>query len=590
MISRAYQHYNRKSFRRHFDSWLQFHLYRRRRLVEKRRILAKADGHFFQTKVGQIFGTWLEWTRFRKGRQATRVLHVSVVRVMFKAWHGVSLEARKTREYFERLERGDNVTEDEVLSKSTGEARDDLSLVSDPSASSLRHLSLADMSRAACVCRAWKAHTQSSELLHKLDFGQVRQHLTGRVAKKFLAQSRPDARPPQPGRLAGTFRWRSSSASAPAANLQDPHTMPLARLSRAVRCLIYVNLCRSPASRTTASRLWPSTAENVRFLSLASCQQLSDRGLQFPGLRDRVCHKLELLDLSEGEVASHLPFSGALRAVRLLQPHRRQAFRAISNRSLRVLKLDKNDIITDAAFGHLGRRCPELHQLCVADCVRVTDQALKAIGQLRYISRAELGRLRRLSDAGARASPRRRSPVAARAQPHQRRPPHRPRTCPHRGMNDSAMSVLGSLSRMRYLYLANCPQKLVAAAALPLEHLDLSHCVQLHDGGVRSMSFSCRLLTKLSACGAAGSSLTLSMQYVSGVCHYHYLTTLDLSECVMINRQIAEVFEEGVQKIAEPAIGTAARESPSLGDSHDTTTDSGARDLTRHRIRWDPGP
>ncbi|PAA84675.1 hypothetical protein BOX15_Mlig000941g5, partial [Macrostomum lignano] len=643
MISRAYQHYNRKSFRRHFDSWLQFHLYRRRRLVEKRRILAKADGHFFQTKVGQIFGTWLEWTRFRKGRQAMayqilqRVLHVSVVRVMFKAWHGVSLEARKTREYFERelrrLERGDNVTEDEVLSKSTGEARDDLSLVSESLRQQiLRHLSLADMSRAACVCRAWKAHTQSSELLHKLDFGQVRQHLTPPVAKKFLAQSGPML-----GHLslAGCrdLPLEVFQCIGACRNLQDVNLSECASLTddavgqivQGCPLLIYVNLSFTGISDNSL-RLVAKHAENVRFLSLAGCQQLSDRGLQFLAQGQGV-HKLELLDLSEGvqfssdaivhlaskchkikhlmfndmynmqsaclmEVASHCP---SVEHYELFgcSSLTDDSFRAISNRSLRVLKLDKNDIITDAAFGHLGRRCPELHQLCVADCVRVTDQALKAIGQLRYIRVLNLADCVRLSDAGAKSiaeasfaqSLRELNLTnAVRLTDHGvtaicKKAPGLTHLrlsfcenlthlsadslanyCPGlvsldmsgTGMNDSAMSVLGSLSRMRYLYLANCPQvtdlglqKLVQQLRY-LEHLDLSHCVQLTDGGVRSMSFSCRLLTKLSLRGCR--QLTdLSMQYVSGVCHY--LTHLDLSECVMITDKSLKYLKKACKRL-----------------------------------------
>uniref|UniRef100_A0A1I8J322 F-box domain-containing protein n=1 Tax=Macrostomum lignano TaxID=282301 RepID=A0A1I8J322_9PLAT len=603
MISRAYQHYNRKSFRRHFDSWLQFHLYRRRRLVEKRRILAKADGHFFQTKVGQIFGTWLEWTRFRKGRQAMayqilqRVLHVSVVRVMFKAWHGVSLEARKTREYFERLERGDNVTEDEVLSKSTGEARDDLSLVSESLRQQiLRHLSLADMSRAACVCRAWKAHTQSSELLHKLDFGQVRQHLTPPVAKKFLAQSGPML-----GHLslAGCrdLPLEVFQCIGACRNLQDVNLSECASLTddavgqivQGCPLLIYVNLSFTGISDNSL-RLVAKHAENVRFLSLAGCQQLSDRGLQFLAQGQGV-HKLELLDLSEGvqEVASHCP---SVEHYELFgcSSLTDDSFRAISNRSLRVLKLDKNDIITDAAFGHLGRRCPELHQLCVADCVRVTDQALKAIGQLRYIRVLNLADCVRLSDAGAKSIAEasfaqslrelnltnavrltdhgvtaicKKAPGLTHLEAELLRESHTPVSglsgqllsgpdMSGTGMNDSAMSVLGSLSRMRYLYLANCPQvtdlglqKLVQQLRY-LEHLDLSHCVQLTDGGVRSMSFSCRLLTKLSLRGCR--QLTdLSMQYVSGVCHY--LTHLDLSECVMITDKSLKYLKKACKRL-----------------------------------------
>ena len=37
----------------------------------------------------------------------TAVFNQSVSRMVFRAWHAVAVDARKTREYFERLERGE---------------------------------------------------------------------------------------------------------------------------------------------------------------------------------------------------------------------------------------------------------------------------------------------------------------------------------------------------------------------------------------------------------------------------------------------------------------------------------------------------
>uniref|UniRef100_A0A1I8FME0 Distal membrane arm assembly complex 2-like protein n=1 Tax=Macrostomum lignano TaxID=282301 RepID=A0A1I8FME0_9PLAT len=497
------KHYNRKSFRRHFDSWLQFHLY----------------GGGGGWSKSEEFWPKLMATSFRLNgllRFLQRAFFsVSVVRVMFKAWHGVSLEARKTREYFERLERRDNVPRDVGAPEVTGEARDA------PVASSAPPEPWADMSRAPASVAPRKAHTpEAPSCWHKLDFGQVRQQPDRAGWQTVPGSVGPAARPPQPWRLAGTFRWRSSQCIGACRNCRT--RLPLARLSRAVRWASSRDLWFT--RRISDNSLTLGVAKQLRMVAVPQpgqlAQQLSGRGPAVPGFRDRRVHKLEPADLEWGRGGS-----GSGLALPSVEHYELfgcssltdDSFRAISNRSLRVLKLDKNDIITDAAFGHLGRRCPELHQLCVADCVRVTDQALKAIGQLRYIRVLNLADCVRLSDAGAKSIAEASFAQSLR-ELNLTNAVRSPTTelsfcenlthlsadslanyCPGlvsldmsgTGMNDSAMSVLGSLSRMRYLYLANCPQvtdlglqKLVQQLRY-LEHLDLSHCVQLTDGGIR---------------------------------------------------------------------------------------------------------
>uniref|UniRef100_A0A1I8F4X4 F-box domain-containing protein n=1 Tax=Macrostomum lignano TaxID=282301 RepID=A0A1I8F4X4_9PLAT len=520
MISRAYQHYNRKSFRRHFDSWLQFHLYGGGGWSKSEEFWPKPDGHFFQTKLDRYSAPG--WSGPDLGRAARpilqRVLHVSVVRVMFKAWHGVSLEARKTtREYFERLNAATMSPRTRCSASPTGEAATDLSLVSESLRQQiLRHLSLADMSRAPA-----RSHL-SSEPAAQASTSASPSAPDPPVAKKFLAQSGPMLAT-QPGRCRDLplevfqrCRWQ---------------------IVQALSLLIYVNLSFTGISDNKPAFKHAGIVRSSGW----RCQQLSDRRLAVLAQGQGV-HKLELLDRQRGGSGSGLalPFSGALRAVR---PAPASPTTASAPSAIAASGLDKNDIITDAPSA-IWASLPELHQLCVADCVRVTDQAPSA--SFATFALLNLADCVRLSDAGAKSiaeasfgcqSLRELNLTNASASTdhgvtaickkgpgltHLRLSFCENLThlsadslanyCPGlvsldmsgTGHERFAMSVLGSLSRMRYLYLPTVTdlglQKLVQQLRY-LEHLDLSHCVQLTDGGVRSMSFSCRLLTKLSLRG-----------------------------------------------------------------------------------------
>lgn len=43
-----------------------------------------------------------------------KIYNLSLCRLIFNAWHAVAVDARKTREYFERLERGELDEEGDV--------------------------------------------------------------------------------------------------------------------------------------------------------------------------------------------------------------------------------------------------------------------------------------------------------------------------------------------------------------------------------------------------------------------------------------------------------------------------------------------
>ncbi|KAF6024668.1 FBXL13 [Bugula neritina] len=140
---------------------------------------------------------WIVWKDFRLGRQSMahniieNVFHKSVTSVIFGAWYQVTLDARQTREYFEKLGRGEITDDDDPFGRSTGEARDDIAAMDrEDSCLIFRHLNLIDLSRCACVCRAWKEITEIPSLWRRINFSAVQKSVTDKIACRLLMKSR----------------------------------------------------------------------------------------------------------------------------------------------------------------------------------------------------------------------------------------------------------------------------------------------------------------------------------------------------------------------------------------------------------------
>ena len=118
--------------------------------------------------------------------------------MVFRAWRAVAVDARKTREYFERLERGELDDDMDMESGVSTENyrfaisyfwisifllhvtisfnfRDDLALLPRKCAIQIfGNLDLMDLGRCARVSRAWKIITGAPSLWSNLNFNKVR--------------------------------------------------------------------------------------------------------------------------------------------------------------------------------------------------------------------------------------------------------------------------------------------------------------------------------------------------------------------------------------------------------------------------------
>ncbi|KAL4228633.1 Dynein regulatory complex subunit 6 [Mactra antiquata] len=107
MYEKAYYHYNTKQQKLCFCAWMQYYLIKKKKRNDLEMKMNKAATFHAHRKLKMHLEEWMEWVKYRKGRQAMayqkihHVLNVSIGRVIFEAWHTHTLDARRQREYFE---------------------------------------------------------------------------------------------------------------------------------------------------------------------------------------------------------------------------------------------------------------------------------------------------------------------------------------------------------------------------------------------------------------------------------------------------------------------------------------------------------
>ncbi|XP_025107990.1 dynein regulatory complex subunit 6-like isoform X5 [Pomacea canaliculata] len=456
MYAAAYGHYNLKLKEMCFCSWMQYFLVCKRKTETLNKKLSMASMHHTHRMLRVHIQAWKAWMKYRKGRQAMsyqkiqHVFYVCVGRIVFEAWHKHTLEARRQREYFEkwqRLERGENMEDEDLFGQGTGEARDSISLLPKKIAIQVfSYVDIADLANCACVCRSWKVITQSGALWSRMNFFEVQKRLkdgvTDKVAARLLYKARPylihlNLRECQHLKQA-TFVSVSQCRNIQDLNLSgclglDDDTLKL--ITKGCKILLYLNI--SHTSLTDASlRAVAKYCVNLQYISLAFCNKFSDRGLHY--LSNGKCSKkLEYLDLSGCLQVTPQGFqnlaSGCINLTTLIlddfptlmddsiimmteKCHKihtvsflgsplltDESFKHLAQlKQLRVLKVDGNHRISDDSMRMVGKLCPDLQHIYLTDCQRLTDSTLKSFANCRSLTVLNIADCVRISDAGVR--------------------------------------------------------------------------------------------------------------------------------------------------------------------------------------------
>ncbi|XP_078659476.1 F-box and leucine-rich repeat protein 13-like isoform X2 [Branchiostoma floridae x Branchiostoma belcheri] len=450
MYHKAYDFYNDKKKKMCFYAWLQYHMMKKRKRLEMMRRMEEAR-HYYRHRVMNVhFTKWLDWTRFVNRRNAEGfmkikfVYHTSLCRLIFKSWFSVMKDALRTREYFERLERGEIVEGDNPLAARVGgETRDEISLL--PRKAALKvfaYIDIADLVRCARVCRSWKVLTQSPALWTKVNLSTVKNKVTDPVVIQMLQKCRPYLVHLNL-RGCGGVRRASFNVISQCKNLQDLNLSEckslsddsLRQIAEGCRALLYLNVSYTDIS-DGAMRALARSCLNMQYLSLAYCQKFTDKGLHYL-TTGKGCRKLIHLDLSgctqltsvgfhhvsvgcptvQSLVLNDLPMltddhilemtdrCQSIRALCLLGSANLSdtAFKALAqHRRLQKLRVEGNNRITDSVVKTLVKLCHQMNHVYLADCPRLTDISLKNLAMLKNISVLNVADCIRLSDSGVR--------------------------------------------------------------------------------------------------------------------------------------------------------------------------------------------
>ncbi|ESO91191.1 hypothetical protein LOTGIDRAFT_228723 [Lottia gigantea] len=449
MYTKAYTKYNTKLKRVCFNAWMQFHLgqMEKARLTEEKLYLAEKQ--YIAQKLQVNFQTWKDWVRYRKGRQAMvyqklqHIYHIAIGRVIFDAWFNHTIDAKRQREYFERLERGEHMEEEDIFGHGSGEARDSISMLPRKVAVKIfSHLDMADIANCACVCRSWKVITQANSLWSRIDLYNVRGRVTDKVCVRLLYKARPYLIHLNL-RAARFITMPTFISISECRNLQDLNMSEcqildddlLSLVVKGCQILLYLNI--SHTSITDASlRSIAKYCYNLQFLSLAFCTKFSDRGLQY--LASGKCNKkLEHLDLSGCLQTTPSGFKNLAQGCTNIKVIALNEFPTLNDESVMALadkchkfrtasflgsplltdepfkkiaqfrqlvtiKVDGNHRISDASIKLIGKQCPNLEHVYLTDCSRLTDSSLKAISSCKNLTVLNLADCVRISDAGIR--------------------------------------------------------------------------------------------------------------------------------------------------------------------------------------------
>ena len=194
-IGLAIEHYKQHMQRKLFYAWLRYYLNRlgQRRWIERRE---RAAEEYYRVRLLNLyFRQWSQWglrtvdsfffqselslslVSHRLARQKAAVAHINhcsetyQLRILIHEWNLVAQQARRTRDYFDRLERGEenqqnhgfvsqcirifrSVLVERFSFEGHGEARDEMSLLTREAAVRiLAYLDVADLARCAQVDR-----------------------------------------------------------------------------------------------------------------------------------------------------------------------------------------------------------------------------------------------------------------------------------------------------------------------------------------------------------------------------------------------------------------------------------------------------
>ncbi|XP_032895236.1 dynein regulatory complex subunit 6 [Amblyraja radiata] len=526
---------------------------KKRNQIEMAQDVIKAETHYVRHKLTVGFYAWIKWIQMKRKQETLAMEHIRKVnnqrqaRLILREWLAVTKEAKTTRVYFERLERGELEIESDILLVAPKDEKDHISNF--PWAISLKifgYLGVRELIRCAQVCQSWKVITQSSSLWSKIDFYPVKHLIKDDDAANILRSYRSSVVHlslrgcNNIGRA--TFKGITGCRNLQDLNLSECEKVTDEFVSAMVeicKSLMYLNISYTSIGDATLRSL-SKFGLNLQYLSLAYAKKYTNKGLNYLAT-GKGCHRLVYLDISGCTEISvrgfkslgigcneieHLVindmatltttcivamagyYSNLTTVSLLASPHiSDSAVRALSQgNKLTVFKTEGNKRLTDISFKTFGTSCPNLKHIYVSDCPKITDNSLKFISSLKDIVVLNISDCISITDLGVRTF-----------------------------LEGQSGSKLRELNLSNCILITDLTILKIVQRCSSLSHLRIRFCVHLTDNGMEWLG-NLLAITHIDLTGTS-----VHEQGMSGLSNNHKIRELTVAHC-------SGITDNGLQK------------------------------------------
>ncbi|XP_063718166.1 F-box and leucine-rich repeat protein 13-like [Symsagittifera roscoffensis] len=583
LYDRACKHYNQRILRLTFSAVKSFIEITRRLEEEEKRKMLLARNYNHARMCTATFRNWKTWTKDRVGRtkdateRMREVFSNYVQQVIFDSWYSSAVDAKKTREYFQRLESGDKAQQQGGTNRDEdvagvedlhAEGEDRVSrLPVEVAAHIFTSLSLQDMAQCALVCRSWKVIIQSSPLWNKVDLSPFGPSLSDKKLINVLTIGRPFV---VHLNLQGCNCLSSDGFGfiAQCRNLQDVNFSFTNVTDEAIEDIgfssgsqmLYLNIANSKIS-DKALRSISSFMPHLQYLNVGYCPLVTDKGLYHLS-KGRLSTQFRHLDLSAtlNISAAAYKYVGSsfvnlrsfycnnnrnidnqalqlvVKGCRKLRSVSLRMCPALSDESLvqlstlsflTWLRLEENSRVSDKTLSAIGDRCSSIRHLYVTDCARITEISMRSFALHRSLVVINLADCIRISDTAVRAL------VEGASGPIVR---ELNLTNCIRVTDASILRISQRCTSLRYLSL--CHLELLTEASMDfishiktLHSLDVTGC-NVQDGGLHNLSGCSHRLSQLVLVANTQLSDLGVQKLVSSVPN---IESINLSFCVSLS-------------------------------------------------------
>ncbi|XP_052454438.1 LOW QUALITY PROTEIN: dynein regulatory complex subunit 6 [Carassius gibelio] len=591
LLEKAYSCYRTSLTKMCFTGWKGYISKKKLKAARLLERMEEAEMYHKQRRIKLAFIKWTAWVQFRKRRKNDAVRKLQKVqesvhcRNFITAWRHVVQDAKRTKEYFKKLER--DLQESQISGRPQSDGQDRLSLL--PNKLSLKifqSLGVRELLKCAQLCRSWKAIAQISSLWTEIDFSLEASWITDQTVERILRVHRVYVISVN---LCGCTLVQESSFrriskltltslknsyifdviknmirtmllffffKGQCRNLQELDLSECSHLNdenmkmilEGCRSLLHLNLAFTHITNATL-RVLSRCCLTLRSLSLAYCTSFSDKGLQYLST-GKGCHRLTYLDLSGCSQISVDGFKYVAEACSTLQ---------------RIV-LDDLPTLTDTCVQVLVAKCRMLTAISILDSPYLSDVAFKTFAEVISLTKVQIEGNNRMTDSGLKALCRsclKLSEVQV-------------SDCTR--MTDASLKSLGSLTKLCNLNISGCIKVTdmgihyitEGASAVELRDLDLSYCPKLTDLSLKRITQKCNKLTQLSVCfcenltdngfeclDICASLISLDItgckihdKGLAALGTNHSLRKLTASECVFITDNGIKMFCQNCKKLA----------------------------------------